>query len=133
MKRTITLKGVDFEIIDHPTKKAFDMLRNASQWWENFGNRPRSIYEAYDKPSWNKIRIFRQWYDYFYDLVDYASVKAFEIRIVSHNCQFFSIACRMDDTLLYITPKHRYLIVLDKEMLSMLNEPEKCSLFKGLL
>lgn len=130
MKKYISTKQGIFEVLYKPTKKVAYMLRNACYWELNPNGHPRTIWDAYERPSQAKEDIFKvwaEWFDY-----DYKHVGLVDFRIVSHNSQFFSIAVRVKDYLFYITPYHNYMIELNKDILALVNNYKEFSLFRGL-
>lgn len=130
MKKYISTKQGIFEVLSKPTKKVAYLLRNACYWELNPNGRPRTIWDAYKRPSQTKEDIFKVWANWFN--YDYEEASSLDFRIVSHNCNFFSIACRFGDTLFYITPQHNYMIDLNKDVLSLVNNYKEFSLFRGL-
>lgn len=130
MKKYISTNQGIFEVLSKPTKKVAYLLRNACYWELNPNGHPRSIWDAYKNPSRAKEDIFKAWADWFG--VTFVCDSDRDFRIVSHNCNFFSIACRFGDTLFYITPHHNYMIDLNKDVLSLVNNYKEFSLFRGL-
>lgn len=119
-----------FEVLTKPTKKVAHLLYSACYWELNPNGRTRTIWDAYEKPSQIKENIFREWAKWFN--YDYEEASLVDFRIVSHNCDFFSIACRVGDYLFYITSCNKYMIELNKDVLSLVNNYKEFSLFRGL-
>lgn len=130
MKKYISTEMGQFEVLAKPTKKVAYLLRNTCYWELNPNGRPRTIWDAYEKPSQIKEDIFKEWAKWFN--YNYEEASLVDFRIVSHNCNFFSIACRVGDFLFYITPHNHYMIDLNKDVLSLVNNYKEFSLFRGL-
>lgn len=129
MKKYISTEMGQFEVLNKPTKKVVYLLRNACYWEMNPNGHPRTIWDAYNNPSYRKEEIFRTWAKWF----DYENGSDIDFRIVSHNSNFFSIAVRLGDFLFYITPHNNYMIDLaNKDILALVNNYKEFSLFRGL-
>ena len=102
-----------FEVIRKPTKKVKAMLTNVA-YWETLPHAPRTIWDAYNKPSAEKERIYKEWREWF--------SKAKDFRIVSHSCNFFSIAVVTDNYIYYITKDSNYMIRMNQSIVDMLEE-----------
>lgn len=102
-----------FEVIRKPTKKVKEMLTNVA-YWETLPNGPRTIWDAYKRPSGTKERIYKMWKEWFREAEDF--------RIVSHNLNFFSIAILTDNYIYYITKDNNYMIKMNQSILDMLEE-----------
>lgn len=102
-----------FEVIRKSTKKVKTMLANVA-YWETLPNAPRTIWDAYNDPSYNKVRIYEEWREWFSEAKDF--------RIVCHNCSFFSIAVVTDNYIYYITKNNNYMIRMNKSISDMLEE-----------
>ena len=131
MKKYINTEMGQFEVLAKHTKKVAYLLRSACYWEMNPNGKPRTIWDAYKKPSNDKERIFIEWAKWFN--YDYEGGSSIDFRIVSHNCNFFSIACRVNEFLFYITPCNNYMIDLtNKDILALVNNYKEFSLFRGL-
>lgn len=102
-----------FEVIRKPTKKVKAMLENVV-YWETLPNAPRTIWDAYNKPSDEKERIYKEWREWFREAKDF--------RIVSHNCNFFSIAVVTDNYIYYITKGNNYMIRMNTSIVDILED-----------
>lgn len=102
-----------FEVIRKPTKKVKAMLENVV-YWETLPNAPRTIWDVYKKPSDNKERIYKEWREWFREAKDF--------RIVSHNCNFFSIAVVTDNYIYYITKGNNYMIRMNTSIVDILED-----------
>ena len=124
MKKYVNTNMGQFEILSKPTRKVAYLLRNACYWEMSPNGQPRTIWDAYKNPSCYKERIYNDWADFFKGYTDF--------RIVSHNCNFFSIAVRCGGVLYYITPHNNYMIDLNNDVLALVNNYKEFSLFRGL-
>lgn len=113
MKKYISTNIGSFEVIRKPTKKVKEMLTNVT-YWETLPNAPRTIWDAYSKPSDEKERIYKKWREWFSEAKDF--------RIVSHNCNFFSIAVVTENYIYYITKDNNYMIRMNQSISDMLEE-----------
>ena len=113
MKKYISTHMGAFEVIRKPTKKVKAMLTNVA-YWETLPNGPRTIWDAYERPSDTKERIYKEWREWFSEAKDF--------RIVSHNCGFFSIAVVTDNYIYYITKDNNYMIKMNQSIADMLEE-----------
>lgn len=113
MQKYVSTPMGEFEILRKPTKRVKAMLTNVA-YWETLPHAPRTIWDAYEKPSYNKERIYNDWKEWLNEYKDF--------RIVSHNCNFFSIAVVTDTYILYITKSHNYMIEMNQDIYDMLEE-----------
>ena len=113
MKKYISTHMGPFEVIRKPTKKVKAMLTNVA-YWETLPNGPRTIWDAYNNPSYNKVKIYEEWREWV--------SKAKDFRIVSHNGYFFSIAVVTDNYIYYISKNNNYMIKMNKSIADMLEE-----------
>ena len=113
MKKYISTYMGPFEVIRKPTKKVKAMLANVA-CWETLPNGPRTIWDAYNNPSYAKVKIYEEWREWFSEAKDF--------RIVCHNDNFFSIAVVTDNYIFYITKNNNYMIRMDKSIADMLEE-----------
>lgn len=102
-----------FEVIRKPNKKVKSMLTNVA-YWETLPNGPRTIWDAYERPSDTKERIYKMWREWFKEAKDF--------RIVCHNCNFFSIAVVTDNYIYYITKNNNYMIKMNQSIVDMIEE-----------
>ena len=65
--------------------KSKAIKQNFEHYIKNLDTLPQTIYEAYSRPSENKVDIFDYWRNYV------NTHKAQGLRILSHSCHFFSI------------------------------------------
>ena len=113
MKKYIYTNIGPFEVIRKPSKKVEAMLTNVA-YWETLPNAPRTMWDAYERPSDKKERIYKEWREWF--------SKAKDFRIVSHNDSFFSIAVLTDDYIYYITKNNNYMIKINESIADILEE-----------
>ena len=113
MKKYISTYMGPFEVIRKPTKKVREMLTNVAEV-ETLPNAPRTIWDAYNKPSAKNERIYKDWREWFKEAKDF--------RIVCHNNNLFSIAVVTDNYIYYITKGNNYMIRMNQSIADMLEE-----------
>lgn len=70
-----------------------------------------SIYECYNKPSIEKVSIYNYW------RAECNKLHGNDFRIVSYNKYVFTLAFKVKDAILYVTPTQVKWILLDYEEL----------------
>ena len=88
-----------FEDLKNTTKKADGFISN---FRNNMNN---SLFDVYQKPSYNKIRIFENIKKQLME-----QEKAFNFSVVSGGSSYFTMACENEKYIFYITYAHNYRI-----------------------
>lgn len=107
--RTLTIYGVDFEVIE-PKKSniaTFDTLFTMPNC--------RTLHDCYKKPSQAKLNIWAWWRSWFAQLLGFEGVSFKQFcGVNSYNCNFFTLYGLLtyngEDYIVYITPSHNRLI-----------------------
>ena len=107
--RTLTIYGVDFEVIK-PKKSniaIFDRLLTMSDC--------RTLHECYAKPSQAKLNIWDWWKSWFTQVLDFEGVSFKQFcGVTSYNSNFFTLHGLLtyngEDYIVYITHAHNRLI-----------------------
>ena len=86
MKRqTLTINGQTFEL--------FNSKSNETESFTN-GAAYDAIYEAYGRPSYTKVQIWHDWYDWCYSCIEKGIPCT--LKIGSHSCHQFSIGGKVE-------------------------------------
>lgn len=114
MKQYATINNVHFEIVKKATKKAESLVKGSRT---DYG----TIYQAYGKPSFYKVRAWHDWKEFEIDTNSNNTKYCIDnMHICSKNDSFFSIAFDVYDFddfdehkvkyIGYITASHNYLV-----------------------
>ena len=107
--RTLTIYGVDFEVINPNESNivAFDRLFTMTDC--------RTLHDCYAKPSTSKLNIWNWWRSWFDKVLGFEGVSFKQFcGINSYNCNFFTLHGLLtyngEDYIVYITYAHNRLI-----------------------
>lgn len=111
MKQYATINNVRFEIVKKETKKAESLVRQSRT---DYG----TIYQAYGKPSFYKLRAWAEWESFEINTnIENGQYCIENLHICSKNDSFFSVAFNVCDYetmekvyIGYITASHNYLV-----------------------
>ena len=103
MARTVTINGVDFEIVNPITVKG-ERLIQSYEWFISTKGK-RNINDAYKRPSSTKVDIFNYWRGFF------SAIECSGYTVLGANCNVFSVgAIDVHGNYYYITKVHNYYI-----------------------
>ena len=64
-----------------------------------------TLHQCYERPSYNKERIYDEWENFYYYLKNHES-----FGICSYNTHCFTVSFVAGDVVFYITPAHNYIL-----------------------